>query len=214
MYIPRRNRFEDRDGMLAFIRHFPFGTLVNCHGGRPVATHLPFLARAEGDSICLYAHLALANEQARMLEDGESLVVFMEPHAYISPGHYSSEREVPTWNYVSVHVYGHAEILKDPLELRELMEETIRCFEPAYLKQWERLPDDFRQREMKGIVAFRMPATELQGKKKLSQNKTPEEQQRIIAALRDAPESSARWVADYMQERLDNGSDSAAFAAT
>lgn len=202
MYIPRSNRFEDRDGILAFIRRFSFGTLISLRDGRPIATHLPFLARAEGDSICLYAHLALGNEQVRILERGESLAIFMEPHAYISPGHYTSEMEVPTWNYVSVHVYGSCEILSDPARRKQVMEDTIRNFEPAYQQQWERLPEEFREREMKGIEVFRMFADELQGKKKLSQNKTTEEQQRIIATLAAAPESPRRWVAAFMQERL------------
>lgn len=205
MYIPHSNCFEDREDMLAFVRRFPFGTLVGAKDGLPLATHLPFISRMEAGSICLYAHLALGNPQASLLEEGRQLAMFMEPHAYISPSHYQSELEVPTWNYVSVHLYGRCEVLRDPLRLRELLEQTIACFDPAYLKQWNRLPEAFREREMKGVVGFRMLADQLQGKKKLSQNKTPEEQQRIQATLSESPDSPGRWVAEYMKQQLDAG---------
>jgi transcriptional regulator len=137
------------------------------------------------------------------------LVLFSEPHAYISPSNYEKLLNVPTWNYISVHAYGKAKILHEQEEKAVVLEQTISFYEAAYKVQWDQLPEDYRVGMMKGIVAFEIVVTDIQGKKKLSQNKTMHEQANIVASLSKSTDSNEQTIAAYMQEQLSNPDDKA-----
>lgn len=204
MYIPHINNLTDKTKILAFMRRFSFATLVTSSSNRPVATHLPFLVEEREDKIILVSHLAKQNEQAEQLEQETSLVIFSEPHAYISPTHYEKELNVPTWNYIAVHAYGQAKLVKDDAAVMKLLEHTIQQYEPAYQQQWEGLPEKYRYGLIQGIIAFEIEVTELQGKEKLSQNKTKAEQLHIVTSLSNSEDSAERVIAEYMQRNLDD----------
>lgn len=154
----------------------------------------------QGSEVRLVAHLARANPQWHDLEAHPVLVVLSGPHADSSPSHYEQTRNVPTWNYVAVHAYGHARLVlvTEPTQALAILAATITQYEPSHQPQWDRLPPDYQARLLQGIVAFEVTITELQGQQKLSQNKTPTEQQRIREALAGSSEQSAREVAAYM----------------
>jgi transcriptional regulator len=128
------------------------------------------------------------------------LVIFTEPHAYISPSHYETEIVVPTWNYIAIHAYGVATLLESVEQKAELLKHTIEAFEPGYYQQWQKLPDDYKSRMMNGIVAFEIEVTDLQAKKKLSQNRTKTERENIINSLGQSVDSNIRDIADYMSK--------------
>src|ERR1700760_3593497 len=98
MYILSFNRFEDRREVLNFMQRYSFASIVTVMDGLPVATHLPFLVKAEDDKIVLRSHFAKANPQAAASIGLKVLVIFTEPHAYISPKNYEKVESVPTWN--------------------------------------------------------------------------------------------------------------------
>ncbi len=198
MYTPSAFRFADQPEQVAFMQRYNFATLVTAGGGRPSATHLPFVVSVQGDEVRLLSHLAKANPQWRDLADQQALVIFSEPHAYISPSHYDQERSVPTWNYLAVHAYGHAQVVTDEARTFEILEATIAYFEADYQLQWERLPADYKAKMAAGIVAFELVVTDLQAQKKLSQNKTAAERQRIQAALMGSAQATERDLAAYM----------------
>jgi transcriptional regulator len=200
MYIPSFNRFEDRQEIIAFIQRYSFATIVTVMNDIPVATHLPFLVKEENDKLLLRSHFAKANPQANQVFDKTSLVIFTEPHAYISPSNYETEKVVPTWNYIAVHAYGKAALIESMDQKAELLKHTIETFEAAYFKQWESLPDDYRSRMMNGIVAFEMEVTDLQAKKKLSQNRTETEKENIIHSLENSTDTNEREIAAYMKK--------------
>jgi transcriptional regulator len=179
MYIPSFNRFEDRQEIIAFMQRYSFATIVTDVNGIPEATHLPFLIKEENDKLILRSHFAKANPQSAQVFGKTSLVIFTEPHAYISPTHYETEKVVPTWNYIAVHAYGKAVLIESMDQKAELLKHTIETFETAYFKQWESLPEDYRSRMMNGIVAFEIEVTDLQAKKKLSQNRSEIEKENI-----------------------------------
>jgi transcriptional regulator len=131
-----------------------------------------------------------------------NLVIFTEPHAYISPKHYDNPVSVPTWNYIAVHTYGQGRLIHDPEESFAILEDTIMAYEAGYKQQWDNLPMDYKLKMQKGIAAFEIEVNDLQAKKKLSQNKTPAEQQRIIQDLTNSGHALERQIADYMQENL------------
>ncbi|MDB5111067.1 MAG: transcriptional regulator, partial [Mucilaginibacter sp.] len=126
------------------------------------------------------------------------LVIFSEPHAYISPKHYEQVSNVPTWNYIAVHAYGKAELIESVEKKMELLEQTIKFYEVDYLKQWASLSENYKLKMMNGIVGFRITVDSIEAKKKLSQNKTDKERENIINDLSNQTDSSQKEIAAYM----------------
>jgi transcriptional regulator len=199
MYIPNSNLLTDKTEILEFMKRFSFATIITAQDGLPIATHLPFLVTIKADTIVLTSHFARANEQWKDLENSKILVIFSQPHAYISPRHYDKELNVPTWNYISVHAYGQGTLITETDKVLEILERTIDNYEISYKQQWRNLPNDYKIGLIKGIVAFEIIVTDLQAKKKLSQNKTEREQQRIINALAKSEDANEKLIADYMK---------------
>jgi transcriptional regulator len=203
MYTPKHNREDDGAKLYSFMKEYSFATLVTSNDGVPKATHLPFLVETNTDAPRLWAHMAKANDQWRDFSDTrELLVIFQEPHAYVSPQHYEKHLSVPTWNYVAVHAYGHARIMDAPEEKLELLVRMIRHLDEAYLKQWDGLPEQFKKEKLSGIVAFEIDVTRLQGRFKLSQDRTVAEQQNIVKEFRASNDCVISKVGEMMQENL------------
>ena len=207
MYIPHFNSFTDKQEIVAFMQRYSFATIVTTKDGVPVATHLPFLVKEESGKIILQGHFAKANPQWKEIEGSTSLVIFTEPHAYISPNNYEKVENVPTWNYIAVHAYGKAQILDSVEQKTELLRHTINAFESAYLQQWNALPEQYRLKMMNGIVAFEIAVTDLQAKKKLSQNRSEKEIANIVHSLSKSIDTNEREIAAYMS-KLESGTKS------
>lgn len=202
MYIPAHFAEDNLDVLHAFIREHSFATLVTQHDGHPFATHLPFLFYPErGQQGTLVAHMARANPQWRSFDPGqEALVIFQGPHAYISPSWYDVELSVPTWNYASVHAYGVPRLIEDENELRSQLQTLIQTHESVFAKPWDyQLPQDYFQKMMRGTVGFTIEITHLEGKFKMSQNRTPHERQQVIATLQETAPEVARIMSDLEQ---------------
>jgi len=154
MYIPKINLSTDRDETIAFIQRFSFATIITSKDNLPIATHLPFLVTIKDEKVILTSHFAKANEQWADIEDNKVLVIFSEPHAYISPNNYDNALNVPTWNYISVHAYGQGKLITETKRTFELLEATIDNYETSYRQQWDNLPEDYKLMMSKGVVAF------------------------------------------------------------
>ena len=199
MYIPKVNLMPDQQEAVTFMQRYSFASLVTVANGVPSATHLPFVVEHRDGKVVLISHLAKANPQADELLNGKVLVIFAEPHAYISPKHYEHDKNVPTWNYIAVHAYGTATLIESSEQKAALLAQTINFYEAAYMQQWESLPDDYKLNMMKGIVGFEIAVDDLQAKKKLSQNKSEVERENIITELSDRPDSASQDIATYMR---------------
>src|SRR6187431_40327 len=106
MYIPNYFRENDEKMLVDFIRTNSFATLVTMNEGKPIASHLPVELEQNATGFVLKGHVAKANPQSRSIEErAEALLIVQGPHAYISPSWYT-HRNVPTWNYMAVHVTG------------------------------------------------------------------------------------------------------------
>lgn len=202
MYIPKDNRvpLETAQGLL---ERYDFGALVMVDRGVPSATHLPFLYRRDGGPLgTLSAHLARANPQAKALEASpEILLIVQGPHGYVSPSWYEVHPSVPTWNYVAVHVAGRARILSDPDRVRSLLGSLVDRYESARPKPWSMdLPEPYLESMTKAIVAFEVDVASIEGKLKLSQNRTPGEQESVIRGLEESGDPLAKELADVMRE--------------
>lgn len=200
MYIPTYFEEKDRTKILSFMRQYSFATIVNNNNGKLAATHLPFVIEERGDDIILISHFAKANDHWKSLEQNEPLVIFSEPHAYISPVHYDHQQNVPTWNYIAVHAYGYAKLVDDEEGKLLLLEKTIRNFETEFLSQWDSMTDKFRSGMMQGIIGFEIKVTDLQAKYKLSQNRSSAEKEKIISELSQSKNLSVSEIADYMKK--------------
>jgi transcriptional regulator len=185
------------------MKRFSFATIVTAKNNYPVATHLPFLVSIQGDDIVLTSHFAKANEQWSCVENNKVLVIFSEPHAYISPDNYDKELNVPTWNYISIHAYGQGKLVTETQSAFEVLEATIDNYDTSYKRQWNNLSDEYKLKVSKGIVAFEILVTVLQAKKKLSQNRTDTERQKIIEMLSKGSDTNEQLIAEYMKKVAD-----------
>jgi len=113
MYIPKFNLTTDQHEMVAFMKKFSFATIITAKNGIPLATHLPFSITTREEQIILTSHFAKANNQWQDIENNSVLVIFSEPHAYISTNNYEIALNVPTWNYISIHAYGEGKLITD-----------------------------------------------------------------------------------------------------
>ena len=198
MYIPKPFQINDASESIAFMQRYSFATLINTINAVPVATHLPFIVRQENDQIILSSHIALANPQSQHLLGSSSLVIFTEPHAYIAPRLYEKDLNVPTWNYIAVHAYGDANIIKDEATQLQALEQMITFYDSDYVKQWEALPIDYKLKMSKGIVVFDIIVTDLQGKKKLSQNRSAKDFESVADALSKSRDINEQTIGSYM----------------
>ena len=208
MYIPAAFREDRREALHDLIRQHSFGTVVSHAGGELLATHLPFLLDAgRGADGTLLGHMARANPHWRSFqEDAEALVMFQGPHAYVSPSWYETEVAVPTWNYVAVHAYGRPRLIQDEVALRTLLEATVRTYEGPLEPPWSlaRLPDGYVDRLAQAVVGFEIEITRLEGKLKLSQNKSLADRRGVQAGLRRQGDQMSEAVARLM-EGLERG---------
>ena len=203
MYIPKAFREDDLNTLHKLMREYSFATLITQHEGVPFATHLPFILDAQrGPSGTLLAHMASANTEWHDFNtEQEVLVIFQGPHAYVSPSCYEVELSVPTWNYAVVHAYGIPRLLEDDEELYKLLKILIETHEAQFENPWPfQLPYDYLQKMMRGIVGFEIGITRLEGKFKMSQNRTESERENVIAALQESSDTLA--VADLMRKNV------------
>src|SRR5215203_2773522 len=200
MYIPKINLETNRQKIIAFMKQFGFATIITARDNIPRATHLPFVVSVKDDNVVLTSHFAKANEHWTEIENNKILVIFSEPHAYISPKNYEKELSVPTWNYISVHAYGQGKLITETNKTFEVLETIIDNYEASYKQQWNNLPEDYKLKMFKGIVAFEIVVTELQAKKKLSHNRTDTERQNIIEALAQSNDTNEQLIAHYMRD--------------
>ena len=186
MYIPHHFQVEDPAPLFDLMRQFSFATLVSTHEGTPVAAHLPFMLRPDaGPNGTLLGHMARANPQWRSFDpECEVLTIFQGDHAYISPAWYLQHPSVPTWNYAVVHAYGLPRIVEDPDAVKRMLQELVHQHESGFQTPWQMdLPPDYEANMIKGIVAFEITLTRLEGKFKLSQNRGAPDRQGVITAL-------------------------------
>lgn len=183
MYNPKTFVVEDLPQLHGMMNDCRLAVLIT-HGEHGLqASHLPLLLDTQqGPHGSLYGHMARANPQWRDLEAGaEALVVFAGADAYVSPGFYPSKAEhgkvVPTWNYLAVHAYGTAEVFSDPHRLRNLVGALTERHESGRAQPWsiDDAPAEYIDSMLKAIVGFALPIQRLEGKRKLSQNRSPED---------------------------------------
>lgn len=206
MYMPSAFR-EDRLPVLhEAIDAIAFASLISTTPDGLQVSHIPLLlVPDEGPHGTLYGHVARANAHAKC-SGVASLAIFLGPHAYISAGWYPDKqthgKEVPTWNYVAVHAHGTLEVFDDPAALRQLLGKLTDRHERGHAEPWhiDDAPADYIDRMLGAIIGFRLPIDRIEGKWKLSQNRTDADRQGVLAGLDRADDEASLRMADAIRK--------------
>ncbi len=191
MYIPRANEEKRVPVLQQLMRAEPLAALVTMRSGGLFATHLPMVLEADEDGLgTLRGHVARANRQWRDFDASvDALAIFAGPQHYITPSWYPSKledgRDVPTWNYVVVHAYGPLRVVQDSEWLLRHLQQLTDQSEAGRAVPWKvsDAPPDYIRQLVNGIVGFELPIKRLEGKWKVSQNRTGADRRGVIEGL-------------------------------
>ena len=204
LYVPPHFRATDPDQALRLMDEHPFAMLISQDGtGEPFVSHLPLLAERSADNtVRLTGHMSRHNDQWRHFQTHPSaLAVFRGPHAYVSPTWYQTH-DVPTWNYVVVHVRGPVRLVEDHRALVRLLARMSERFEGTAEGAWRfGLPDDLRSPAdlTAAIVGFELQAETVDTKLKLSQNRSDADRRGVERGLLARGGEAASQVLEWMR---------------
>jgi transcriptional regulator len=206
LYIPPAFRETDPAALHTEIRRIGFCSITTVGAAGPLISHLPvMLDTGIGPLGQIRCHVARANPQWRDSDFSKpALAVFMGPDTYVSPSWYPSKKEhgkaVPTWNYVTICARGRIGIFDEREALAAHVAELSVLHEAAFPEPWQvsDAPADYMERQLKGIVGFRFDIEALEGKMKLSQNRSEADRISVAAALSASPDPQARDVGAMM----------------
>jgi transcriptional regulator len=208
MYIPHANAEHRPETMLDFIEARAFGALVTSSPGHGLfATHLPLvLHRDRGEHGVLEGHVARANPH-HTHEVGDALVIFQGADAYVTPSWYAAKAEhgrvVPTWNYVAVHAHASLRFVDDERFLIRHLEALTNRHESGRELPWSvaDAPAEYLAQLRRGIVGVELTITRLEGKWKMSQNRSDADIDGVVRGLAGSPHEGDRATAAIVEER-------------
>jgi len=210
VYNPPANRVSV-DEAVWMIQSSGFGQLVSNGPHGLTATGLPFLAHSDDEQLLLHGHLARTNTHWRHLDDADVMVIFPLVDSYVSPTWYPSKEEnprvVPTWNYEVVHVHGRVVVHNDAewteRLVRELTDrhEAARVGENSVAPVWsvDDAPATYIAKQLRAIVGIEIVASRVEGKRKLSQNQSDEDQAGVVKGLERSEAPASRSLAEAMR---------------
>lgn len=212
MYIPSAFNEDDLATLHRQIEGTRLAVLVTFGSRGLQANHVPLLLSPEqGPNGTLHGHLSKANPQWREMEAGaEALVIFSGPDAYVSPSFYPSKAEhgqaVPTWNYLAIHAYGVPEVIHDSERLRALVSTLTAKHEADRPQPWtlEDAPAEYIAKMLNAIVGFTIPISRLEGKRKLTQNRSAADIAGVQAGLAASSELNDNEIAQLMRQGESN----------
>ena len=214
MWVPDHFQMDDEGEIRAFMRANPFAVLVShSPASGLIATHLPTVFKPDiGQNGRVEAHIARPNTHWREFRDQgtDALLIYSGTNGYIHPGWYPSKAKdgkvVPTWNYSAVHVYGTCRVMGDVEDLRAHVAELSDQQEEGRAVPWavSDAPEDYIQVMLRGIVGVQFEITRIEGKKKLSQNRTEPDRQGVITGLRLDGSEQGLELADAVAREVDN----------
>lgn len=201
MYIPELYKNENPEEIKSFLKNNSFGILVNQTEEKLWGTHIPLELETnlQGKEV-LFGHISKENPQSDSFENNkEVLAIFNGPHSYISSSWYDHEN-VPTWNYIAVHVYGKVRVITGK-EMLFAMKKLVDKYEVSSKNpvRIENLSPEIMC-QISGIVAFEIEITEIQAVKKLSQNRDDKNHKTIISELENQNNSNSNAIADAMKK--------------
>ena len=209
MYNPPSFAEHDVAVMHDFIEAHPLGALVTTSASGLFATHLPLvLDRALGRYGTLQGHIARANPHHELAGEGaEALVLFTGADSYVTPTMYAAKAKhgkvVPTWNYVAVHAHGALRFVREPDALRRHLARLTARHESSRPQPWSitDAPAEYIEKQLGAIVGVEIEIARLEGKWKMSQNRSAEDVDGVIEGLGASKDPREREVADLVRAR-------------
>jgi len=199
MHTPSHYKNEDLTEVKEFIKQNSFGILVNQTNGKPWATHIPLELDLDGEGKdILVGHISKENPQWKAFKDNEEVLsIFNGPHSYVSSSWYKEE-EVPTWNYIAVHIYGKIKILEEAAVLASL-HKLVDKYEkestnPISINNLSKNT----MKQIKGIVGFQISITDIQATYKLSQTRQ-QDHPKILEELQKTNKPGSLGIASCMK---------------
>ncbi len=209
MYVPKTFEETNPAVLIDHINQNPFATVISTTNDGPMISHLPMYYIKEGESEFLIGHLANANEHWKNIE-GKGVVIFHGPHAYISSKWYGTSNVVPTWNYISVHVSGNIK-LTDANELASILDFMVHKHEGS-IQEFKNYNDEkYLEALSNQIVGIKMEVKTIEGKWKLSQNKSEALQKKIAENLLKAGDYNSIEIAGKINGNLKNKTSTSTF---
>ena len=153
MYIPSSNDMTDHQEQISFMTRYNFATLITNVAGVPTASHLPMVivTQGQGERVTIQGHFAKNNDQWQHIVEQENLVIFSQPHAYISPKFYDAKLSVPTWNYLAVHAYGKGQIISELSDVEKHLDALALQHDPDYKAKWDQMHRTIKPIWQKGL---------------------------------------------------------------
>jgi transcriptional regulator len=202
MYIPAHFKIKETAEIRTFVKAHPFGMLLSNGSQVPGVTHLPLqLMTDEEGNDSINIHLSKANPHANTLKDGESVVaVFLGTNGYISPRWYAAKDNVPTWNYTAVHAFGRLRKIEKEAELMKLVDQLTIEHEEGAESPWRADWSVEKIRKMlNAIIGYEMKVERWEGKKKIGQNRSAEDQASLKRNLEKSADSAYQFLAQQMK---------------
>jgi len=202
MHIPNNFKQNDPIQLEELINNYPFATLITNSEWGLEANHIPFYLNQSSDNDVLQGHIAKGNHLWKNLKDkSEVLVVFHGPNSYISPSFYPTKREtekvVPTWNYVTVHVKGVVSFTHDKTWKMNNIENLTNHNESGQSNPWSvtDAPEKFILKMLSGIVGIEIKILSMAGQWKASQNQPEQNRRGVIVGLSQMSGSDSQKMA-------------------
>ena len=197
MYVPKHFAVADAD-VIDLLRHHGAADLVTATAEGLVATFLPFVFDPMvGERGALLGHVARNNDQWRRPPVGDALVIVRGPDAYITPSWYAAKTEhgrvVPTWNYVTAHVYGRLVVHDDPSWVQALVRRLTAKHESGFDRPWsvDDAPERYIAGQLRAIVGLELVISRIEAKAKLSQNRPAADIDGVIEGLATVGETDS-----------------------
>jgi transcriptional regulator len=217
VYIPPHFNEERIDVLHQLIREHGLATLVTYGPSGLIASHVPLVLDTSDPASSygtLRGHLSRANQQWRDYSpDVPALAIFAGPQHYITPSWYPAKTEhgkvVPTWNYIVVHAYGRLETYDDRESLLANVEALTTQHEASRHEPWKvsDAPASYIDAQLKGIIGISLRIDRLEGKWKISQNRSAADQASVAAALHEAGNDASVAMAETMDDRTRGARD-------
>ncbi|AUM14160.1 FMN-binding negative transcriptional regulator [Ketobacter alkanivorans] len=203
MYTPDSFLVSEREVLYDWIERWSFGKLATTQRGRIEINSFPFYLDREKHE--LVGHMGRTNRQWQSLMRADDLLVcFDGPHGYVSPRWYSQPDGVPTWNFLSVQVVGAAELIKTEAESVSVLRHMSEINEEHYGEGWtlDELAADKLSMMLKALVFFRIKIQSMEGKAKLSQNRSKMDRVGVIQKFAASPDTQLQALARLMKDAL------------
>jgi transcriptional regulator len=196
--------FHERDYSIVreFIQAHPFATVISQNDEGLIVSHIPMLIEPGSEPLQLVGHVARKNPHGESLRQcNPVLVIFGGPNSYVSPSLYEDPVAIPTINYIALHVRGKPRPIDDPSRTLQHLETLIQHYEGSDNGRWDisLLPREFVTKALYGIVAFEVTATSIEGKFKLSQNKSETDRSRVMEAFASSSSPPSTEIAAWMR---------------